>query len=113
MPVLLSSLIAEKLFSEATDSLKKKTIKRGSKLKLRENSLPLGTELWKHHPALLQDHQLPGSWAWAVLLRGWFSSVLWFDVVAPPVDGAEAAGVAEEEPTPLEVLMELCWMASF
>lgn len=43
-------------------------------------------------------------------LRDWLSSVLWFDVV---VDGAEVAGVAEEELTPLDVLMELCWMASF
>lgn len=86
--------------------------KRGSELKPRVNTFPLGSALWQHHPALLQDHQLPGGWAWAVLLRGWFSSVLWFDVVAP-VDGAEAAGAVEEEPTPLEVLMELCWMASF
>ena len=43
--------------------------------------------------------------------RGWLSSVLWLDVAA--VDGAETAGVAEEELTPLEVLTELCWMASF
>lgn len=64
------------------------------------------------HPALLQDHQLPGGCAWAASLLGWLSSVLWFDVVAP-LDGADAAGPTEAEPTPLEVLMELCWMASF
>lgn len=38
--------------------------------------------------------------------------------MAAALDGAEAAGVAEEEEeeeelTPLEVLTELCWMASF
>lgn len=38
--------------------------------------------------------------------------MLWLDVVVV-ADGAEAARVAEEELTPLEVLMELCWMASF
>ena len=32
----------------------------------------------------------------------------------PALDGAEPAGVVEEELTPLEVLTELCWiMASF
>lgn len=47
-------------------------------------------------------------------LRGLLSSVLWFDVAAAAaVDGAETAGVAEEELTPLDVLTELCWMASF
>lgn len=108
MPVRLSS-IAEKLLSAATDSSKRNE-KAG--LKLRANSWALGTAFWRRHPALLQDHQLPGACAWAVLLRGWFSSGLWWDVLAP-VDGAQAAGVVEEEPTPLEVLMELCWMASF
>lgn len=44
-------------------------------------------------------------------LCNWLS-VLWSDVVAA-LDGAEAAGVVEEELTPLEVLTELCWMASF
>lgn len=43
--------------------------------------------------------------------------MLWLDVVVvvapPPPDGAGAGRVAEEELTPLEVLMELCWMASF
>lgn len=34
-------------------------------------------------------------------------------MVVAPLDGAEAARVAEEELTPLEVLTELCWMASF
>lgn len=53
-------------------------------------------------------------------LRGWLSSVLWFDVVVAAAEveadavAAEADGVAEkEELTPLEVLTELCWMASF
>lgn len=98
-PVLPSSLIAEKLFSEATDS---------SETEDEEGPQPLPA-LWKRPAAPPQDHQLPGGCAWAALLRGGFSSVLWLDA---PLDGAEAAGVAEEEPTPLEVLMELCWMAS-
>lgn len=61
------------------------------------------------------DDQLPEALDWVAPLRGWFSSVLWFDAaatVAAP-DGAEMTGVAEEVLTPLEVLTELCWMASF
>lgn len=43
--------------------------------------------------------------------------MLWFDVVVvAALDGAVAAEATaedeEEELTPLEVLMELCWMAS-
>lgn len=34
-------------------------------------------------------------------------------MAAVAVVGAETAGVVEEELTPLEVLTELCWMASF
>lgn len=45
-------------------------------------------------------------------LRGWLFSVLWFEVAAA-LDGVETAGVVEEELSPLEVLTELCWMASF
>lgn len=39
--------------------------------------------------------------------------MLWFDEVVEALDGAEAAGAVDEELTPLEVLTELCWMASF
>ena len=56
--------------------------------------------------------QLPEGWVWMVDRAAprcaWPSSVLWSAVA-----GAEAAGVMEEELTPLEVLTELCWMASF
>lgn len=62
-------------------------------------------------------NQLPEGWV--APLRGRPSSVLSFDVVVvaaaagATLDGAETAGVVEEELTPLEVLTELCWMASF
>lgn len=64
-------------------------------------------------PGTVWDDQLPEGWV--APLRGRLSSVLSFDVVvaaAAALDGAETAGVVEEELTPLEVLTELCWMAS-
>lgn len=39
--------------------------------------------------------------------------VLWSEEVVAALEGADAAGLAEEELIPLEVLTELCWMASF
>lgn len=84
-----------------------------SKLKLRENPFNLfvreieeATALQCWCSGIVWDDQLPEGW-------DWLSSVLWFDVVVAALDGAEKAGVVEEELTPLEVLMELCWMASF
>lgn len=64
------------------------------------------TTLQKWRPRTLQNDQLPGGCDWLV-------SVLWFDEVLALLEGVEAATVAEEELTPLEVLIELCWMASF
>lgn len=92
-----------------------------SKLKLRENPSPLSvrengeaTPLQYRPLGKLQDNQLPVGCDWAAPLCGWLSSVLWFNVVVVLLDRAEAARVAEEEElTPLEVLTELCWMASF
>lgn len=49
------------------------------------------------------DDQLPEGRELGAPLSGWLSSVLW-------LDGAGAED--EEELTPLEVLTELCWMAS-
>lgn len=62
----------------------------------------------------VRDDQLPEGCDRVLALRGWLSSVLCFDVAEAALGGAETAGVAEEEElTPLEVLTELCWMASF
>lgn len=102
--------------------IKNKLSRVRSKLKLRENPSPLpvrengeATALQYRPSGKLQDNQLPDGCNWVAPLRGWLSSVLWFDVVVVPVpiDRAEAARVTEEELTPLEVLTELCWMASF
>lgn len=103
------------MFSKATNSSKrsnKQVVHAEAESQSRPSEVRRARR--KRHPALLQDHQLPGGCAWAASLLCWRSSVLWFDVVAP-LDGAGTAGVAEAEaePTPLEVLMELCWMASF
>lgn len=86
-----------------------------SKVKVRENPFPLSVREIEEATALQwwnsgNSDQLPEGWE--APLRGRLSSVLWFDV-ALALDGAETAGVVEEELTPLEVLTELCWMASF
>lgn len=96
---------------------KLKTVR--SELKLRENPFALlvretveATALRRWRSGTVWDDQLPEGWDWLAPLRVWLSSVLWFDAVAAAPDGAETAGVVEEELTPLEVLTELCWMAS-
>lgn len=68
--------------------------------------------VWRRAPCGPEGDQLPEGWDWAAPPCGSASAVLWSDVVAVPA-GAEAPGVMEEKLTPLEVLTELCWMASF
>lgn len=55
-------------------------------------------------------HQLPEGWAGPPPRPPSLSSVLWVDVVEAEAEPLAPAG---PELMPLEVLTELCWMASF
>lgn len=59
---------------------------------------------------LVLYNQLPEGWVWAAPCCGCPSSVLWLDGAA---EQAALGGAVEEALIPLEVLTELCWMASF
>lgn len=75
---------------------------------IRETKAP---QCWRS--GTRRDDQLPEGCDLVAPLRGWLFSVLWLEVATAALDGVATAGPVEEELTPLEVLTELCWMASF
>lgn len=114
MPVLSSSLIQRKHLKsiaykgQNAPNRNKQEINRVRTEAERESLCLLETQ--RGNGASVWADQLPDGCDWGGPLCGRGSSVLWSEVVAVAavLDGAETAGVMEEELTPLEVLTELC-----